>query len=301
MILRRWYFNSPLGQGANLRRKPDDPLPRQQPREDPPKEDPPADPPKAASSPEPANEELKSLQAQVSQIGESLASMQSFFKTLEERAQAGLQDPPQGPAEPDDEEFASEFYQKPGAAVDQRIRQRFASEAQPILSAQADFAAESLVREQRAEIDQKFGPGTWDDLFEKELRPVINEVKRTNPVALLNPTALRNAVNTVVGKNWDTLAEKRTSYQHNTEQEEQQKLMKLREELARTPGFSGGFRTGSDGKPKLSDEQLGMLDEWKKHDGHERNPELLAAMDGVDSIEDYRRVKSKLNGKGAQA
>ncbi len=230
---------------------------------------------------------------EVSQIvSAALAPIQQSLRGIQQPAPAAEE-----PVDESEEAFANDFYKAPRATLQREL----ARLAQPLVAQQADLSSQLYVDQQREQIESKYGPGTWKDIFADKLDPVFDHLRANDPAQLLNKRAIENAIKTVMGDNLDALVDRRAAHTKAQSTAKETERTELRNQLfAESGNLTGGFRRTD--KPSLSEEHKDILRKMAEHDGVKRDENLImAAMASGDTINDYVAMKKSLNGNGKGA
>lgn len=241
--------------------------------------EPPKDPPPATSL---SKEEVAAIVAeQVGPVQKSTEDMAKFLASLREQA------PPTPPADSgSDKDWPTRFYEQPQETVQDEI----ASQTAPALQAAASTMGKMLLDQQKASVDKEFGAGAWDEVFKDRLDPVVADAAKSNPMSLMSPTAVQNAVDTIKGNNFATLA---VRAQKLAEAANEDPNKELRETVKNqvVQELSGGIRRiqpegGHDLKDEESQEYLATL---FRETGAKPDQERIGKLVGVgDTYSDWK-------------
>jgi len=210
------------------------------------------------------------LDARLGPITQSLQGMNQFFQTLQQRAQEPAPQP-----EPNQEDWNNQFYNDPKGT----IQREFEQSAAGVIGPTAQTLGDLVIENQRNIIDQQWGKGAWDEVFQPSLGPVIDEAKRTNPAQLLNKSAIENAVATVTGRNVDALVARRSAMSEESTKAEEEQVNKLAQAVLSRTNLQGGIRRNNDqGPPKLDDSHNENLAAMARDKGEEPDRQLLAVL-----------------------
>lgn len=223
-----------------------------------------------------------------------LQSINEFFDGLKKEAQVrtNAMQQPQGMT---DEDFNTNFYNDPRGTIAHTV----AEQALPVVSQNAKAISQIAVNNHRDQIDATYGPGTWDEIYQPKLGPVIEQALQTNPVALLDSTALDNAVKSISGDtdNMTRLFEKKGSYSQTQEEQQTASMEKTRDFVLSTSNMTGGIRRVSTDNVKLDDEQKSLLKTITSDTGKAPNENRLATMINTgNTLEDWAQANDKLGG-----
>jgi hypothetical protein len=177
---------------------------------DPPGEDaPPATPPTA-------EQRMESLEAAMGRI----ATAQAELTRVVGQAAQQLTAPPQvqqALAAPQPEESVEKFLERlatdPRGAiaevVNRQVGQAVNAQVQPTQRTMVEAVSKQLVQGHKAEIDLRFGLGTWDELFKPQLEKDMQQLMASNPGAAADPATVEILVNRLYGgENFALLREK---------------------------------------------------------------------------------------------
>jgi predicted nucleic acid-binding Zn ribbon protein len=225
------------------------------------------------------------LEAKLDPIQRSMEQMNNFFVKLQEQAQQGMSAPKDTSG--DDVDWATKFYNEPQGTV----REEIASATAPALQQAASTMGKMLLDNHKMAIDQEFGPGAWDEIFESKLAPVVAEAAKTNPTSLMSTTAVRNAVNTIKGDNFAALAERAIKAAEAAKGGPDEATIEAA--ANRVVEMTGGIRrVKTDGVEKLDDEESQeFLKTFFKSTGETPDPTRLAKLMGAGNyISDYEKA-----------
>ena len=236
------------------------------------------------------------VQESLSPVTESLASMNQFFKTLQERAAE------QGNGQrPDESE--TDFNDRLYADAQGTIRQEIANETLPILGTAGATLGDIILESEQMQIDSKYGEGTWNEIYGPVLNGVIDDLRRSNPAQLLNKTAIKNAVQSITGRNVDALMERRDKVKTSGTQSEEAAVEKLVEATLSRSNLSGGIRRSSASEGKgLDAEQKEILALFEKETGESEDADRLASVIQVrnpqgTTLAAYQKATAKAAGE----
>ena len=190
----------------------------------------------------------------------------------------------------------SEFLTNPEAAIraiSERIAdERVQSQVAPLLSQLVNQSHTTIVSEQKAEVDQQFGIGTWDREFATELNPMFDRVRKDSPSQLGNRDAITKAVQAVKGAKFDTLVEARQGAHTRAaeaEKEEQSRAL----EFVRS-NLSGGIsRTVGGGA--LTEETRDFIEKQFRATGNKIDEkELSAALSSGPTLAEWKAAQQGL-------
>jgi hypothetical protein len=235
----------------------------------------------------------QAVEAQVAPLRESLQGMNQFFQQLQSQTEGQLTETPGTPAAQDGD-FAQEFYNDPQGAV----AAEFSRQATPLISQQADTLSTMLIEGERAKIDSQYGEGAWEEVFQPELGPVIDSVKKTDPMRLMNREAISNAVATVVGKNVDKLMERRQANESTLQDSQGDLVNRVTEQVLSQTNLTGGIRRAPNGgEAKLSEDHKEYLEAFFRETGEKPDEQRLATMMNTGgTLEEWQAAQAKLNG-----
>jgi hypothetical protein len=257
---------------------------------DKPTETPPAETP-AATPTGLSKEDIAALVAeQVAPLKQGLDQQNEFFAKLQQQATERLADPER--PEPTTEDWATKFYNEPQGTVQAEI----ANQTAPALQQAASTFGKMLLDTQQAAVDKEFGAGTWAETFAPKLDPIVAEAAKVNPMSLMSPTAVQNAVDTIKGNNFGTLAERARKAAETDPNEDLVKSVTERVEQAMTGGIR---RVPGHAEDKLDDEESQeFLKTFFKQTGEQLDPKRLAVMMNTGSTYDeWKAASKKLEGK----
>jgi hypothetical protein len=201
---------------------------------------------------------------------------------LKEQASQRIEEPRVDPDSPD---WATKFYNDPQVTVQKEI----ADQTTPALQQAAATMGKMLLDQQKEAIDKEFGPGSWKEVFAERLDPVVAEAAKANPMSLMSPVAVKNAVDTVKGNNFATLAERAQKLaESDTGEPDKELVSQVADQVVQLTG--GIRRVQPDGQEKLDDpESQEFLSTFFKQTGEKLDPGRLAkimSMEG-NTIDDY--------------
>lgn len=232
-------------------------------------ENPPETPGATQTPVPPAGVSQEQLDAKFAPIEKSLGEMSNFFTKLQEQATATRAAAEAPPAE----DWATEFYNKPQETVQQEI----AAQAAPILQQNATFSAKVLMDKQHETVDKRWGEGTWAEEFEPVLAPIVADAIKNYPTSLSNPTAVQNAVNTIIGDKFDALTARASKLAETSEEPNKELIDQVASQVVEMTG--GIRRSPNSAEEKLDDEDSQeFLKEIFRQTGEQRDPKRLAKL-----------------------
>lgn len=236
-----------------------------------------------------ADEVATQLKEGLGPIQKSVEEFNQFLAGLKEQAAA----PPVTP-DPNTEDWATKFYGEPQKTVQDEI----ASQTAPALTQAASTMGKMLLDTQKAAIDAEFGAGAWDEVFEGRLAPIVADAAKTNPMSLMSPTAVQNAVNTIKGDNFADLAQRALKAAEVDSDPNKEivdavtsKVVEMTGGIRRIPGAQ---------EDKLDDEESQeFLKTHFKQTGEELDPQRLAKVMNLtgSTYDEWKKATASKEGK----
>lgn len=121
-----------------------------------------------------------------------------------------------GPAQPPVAESADSFMQRfssdPQGTLRQLteagVAQAVGAQVAPAMRTVLEATNRQLLASHRADVDLRFGAGTWDELFKPQLERDIGQLIQVNPGAAANPETVEALVNRMYGTHFAALRER---------------------------------------------------------------------------------------------
>jgi hypothetical protein len=225
---------------------------------------------------------------QVGPIQKSVEQFNQFLTKLQEQSQQANE-----PAAPVDEtDWATKFYNQPQETVQTEV----ASQTSPVIQQAATTMGTMLMDQQKAAIDSEFGEGSWDEVFKTRLDPVVADAAKNNPMSLMSPTAIQNAVNTIKGDNFAALAKRAMERAEAAQSGPDKDLVNaVAEQVGSQFQMTGGLRrVKGDGVEKLDDaDSTDFLKKFFENTGETINPERLAKVMNTGNTYDEWKAATK--------
>lgn len=187
----------------------------------------------------PAGVSLLEVQALLEPIQTQLATAQSQNSDLQAEI-ARLQSSP-APAQTADG-FIDDFTNDAMGTVkglSEKVSQDQIAKLMPFLEQTNNGAHQMLSQAQETIVDGRFGPGTWKDVIEPVFVARMNDLRKTNAMALSNPEIIKQEVNSIMGFKLDELMTRKTDSAAAATTAAETQFEELRAKLNLT-GMTGG-------------------------------------------------------------
>lgn len=168
-------------------------------------------------------------------------SMADLTSVVKEAAQAvrGMPAVAAAPVNESPEQFLERMAADPAGTIRQVAQQQYQAESQrsvePTMRTMLEAASRQLLSTHRTEIDNRFGSGTYDEVFKPQLEKDVLQLLQVNPAAAANPETVQALVDRLYGgANFATLRERERAM-----------------ETARSRGVAPGQVVPTGGVPRL--------------------------------------------------
>lgn len=178
----------------------------------------------------------------------------------------------------------------------EEVRQTL-SQISPLFEQMSENTHNTLLSNQRTEIDTRFGAGAWDKVFAEPMAETIRTAKAANPQQLSDPNWLGDQVAIQLGRNIDTLQTYKTETATTAAAAEQTRMTNQLETFAaQNTGMTGGmaFRPRTDANAPLTEAEKEYA---AAQPGVPLDMKALRGMSGVKNVKDYNEYTTTQGAK----
>ena len=164
--------------------------------------------------PDPNAARLDRLERQLEQSMSALAQTNQTLAALASRLTQPAPPPTPEPT-PDPEQDLAQLNSNPRGWAAQIARQEAAralQEQQGTTVQMAHSLGQTILETQRSKIESQWGPDAWSKVVQPQLKPMLDQLGHSNPLALANAETVGKLVSMVVGENVDSLSEVRATF-----------------------------------------------------------------------------------------
>lgn len=216
-------------------------------------------------------------------FGPLFQNMASTLQTIEQRLSTLEQSP--GDDETQNQQPSSdaetELVNDPSGFVETRAKKAAAEVVAPLFQNIAEDKFNSMEASVKAEVDQQFGEGAFDEIFREDARRVISSL----PVEMrASENHYRSAINGIKGMKWNDLQARfsKTKEAHETEQRRNQFR----------PLDGGRSRPGPG---QLSEEEVQYLGDLSRHGIEYSREEYIRDREAKKTASDFPQSKEATN------
>lgn len=229
--------------------------------------------------------------AQMNRISETLRSTTETLTQM----QGAMQRLGLGSEQSEGEFDAASFITDPKPMVESitasAIAKALKDQVAPVMGQMIEQNHNSVVAEQKADVDRVFGAGTWDKEFAPELDPIFENARKDNPSSLGSKVAISKAVDSIKGMKFDNLVEARKTVDQTREETKEAREAKMIEVV--TSNLPGGIvrKTGASTLPEEAKQYLEA--EFKATGQKPDEGSFLASLKSGSTLTEWRAAQPK--------
>lgn len=185
----------------------------------------------------------RAVQEATGPLLERLEQLQQENRQLAQQRSESAPTTPQG-------DFLERFANDPEGAI-KEIASAQDKEIAPALAQLYTTVHDSILANEQILVDQRYGDGTWDEMFQKPLKEIFTHAQQVNPTIIANRDWVRGEVAKLRGFHEDALQERRLKAAEAAEKQRSKGMDEIARHAVNRFNISGGTPTmgGRDDEP----------------------------------------------------